>query len=104
MPKQTISVVILTKNEEENIERCLLSLDWCDEVIVVDDYSEDGTIKKAQSANLKAQNQDLKLKIYKNHLDGNFAKQRNFGLAKVTGEWVLFVDADEVISKNLAKE
>ncbi|HUV42418.1 MAG TPA: glycosyltransferase, partial [Patescibacteria group bacterium] len=43
-----ISSVILTKNEEENIEECIKSLNWCDEVIVIDNYSEDKTREVAK--------------------------------------------------------
>lgn len=93
----TISAIILTKNEEGNIERCLQSLLWCDEIIVIDDYSEDSTVRLISQINKKA-------KIYQRHLDGDFAAQRNFGFAKAASEWVLFVDADEEISKDLAFE
>ena len=53
--KNKISGVILTKNEEKNIKDCLQSLMWCGEVIVVDDYSEDKTVKKCQMSNVKCQ-------------------------------------------------
>lgn len=92
-----ISAVILTKNEEKNIAGCLESLKWCDEIIIVDDYSEDETIKRCQMASVKCQ-------IYKRRLNGDFAGQRNFGLEKAKGDWVLFVDADERISSALASE
>lgn len=95
-----ISAIILTKNEEKNIEDCLKSLAWCDEIMVVDDYSQDGTddiLKKYQVASIKYQ-------VYKRHLDGDFAGQRNFGLEKATGDWVLFVDADERVSSKLREE
>lgn len=94
-----ISVVILTKNEEKNILDCLESVSWADEIVVVDDYSEDRTtevIKQLSAVN--------KIKIFKNHLENNFAKQRNFGLSKTTKEWVLFIDADERITKELREE
>ncbi|MGB9706711.1 MAG: glycosyltransferase family 2 protein [Microgenomates group bacterium] len=90
-----ISAVVLTKNEEKNIAPCLKSLWWCDEIIVIDDYSENETIPRIKN---------LKLKIYKRHLGGDFAKQRNFGLKKAQGEWVLFVDADERVTPALAAE
>lgn len=89
-----ISAVILAKNEEKNIEDCLKSLKWCDEVIIVDDNSIDKTVNIAQG---------MGAKIYLRSLD-NFSNQRNFGLTKVNGEWVLFVDADERISEALAFE
>jgi glycosyltransferase involved in cell wall biosynthesis len=87
-----ISVVILTKNEEKNIEKCLENLSWCDEVIVIDDDSEDKTVEIAKRKGAK---------VYSHSLENNFAYQRNFGLEKATGDWILFVDADERISQAL---
>jgi len=97
-----ISAVVLTKNEEENIEACLKSLEWCDEIIVIDDYSEDETLKNVQM--FKCSNVQKELKVFQRHLNNDFAGQRNFGLKKAKGDWVLFVDADERISESLASE
>ena len=97
---EIISIVILTKNEEKNIKKCLDAVVWCNEIIVIDDYSTDKTIELVHKV-LKVH------KVYKvlqRKLDGDFAAQRNFGLEKASGEWVLFVDADEVISEKLASE
>ncbi|MBI3385194.1 glycosyltransferase family 2 protein, partial [Candidatus Gottesmanbacteria bacterium] len=99
-----ISAVVLTKNEEKNIERCLGSLLWCDEVIVIDDDSDDKTIEIIQNAKAKSQKLKLKVKIFQSHLGNDFSAQRNIGLEKTKGEWVLFVDTDEVVTKDLAKE
>lgn len=89
-----ISAIVLTKNEEKNIKTCLESLKWCDEVIVVDDNSTDETVKIAEK---------LGAKIYIYSLD-SFSNQRNFGISKAKGKWILFVDADERISEALAFE
>lgn len=97
-----LSAVVLTKNEEENISRCLKSLLFCDEVIIIDDYSDDKTLD--QISHIKNQNDKSKIKIYQRKLNGNFAEQRNFGLEMARGEWVLFVDADEEITPELAEE
>jgi len=99
-----ISAVVLTKNEEKNIEGCIKSLWWCDEIIIIDDYSTDKTIKKIQNSKFKIQNENTKLKIFKRHLNGDFAGQRNFGLEKAKGEWVLFIDADERVTPALVAE
>ncbi|MEK7502101.1 MAG: glycosyltransferase family 2 protein, partial [Patescibacteria group bacterium] len=90
-----ISAVVLTKNEEKNIVDCLESLSWCDEIIVVDDNSEDRTaeISKKFSA-----------KVFIRNLNSDFSKQRNFGLEKASGDWILFVDADERVTPLLRKE
>ena len=93
-----LSVVILTKNEEKNIVDCLETVLWADEIIIIDDYSEDRTLEIVKNLNNK------KIKIYKNSLDNDFSKQRNFGLTKATKKWVFFVDADERVSKELREE
>ncbi len=90
-----ISIVILTKNEEKNIKKCLDSLLWCDEVVVIDDNSSDDTARIARKWGAK---------VYKRFLNGNYSAQRNYGLTKAKGEWIFFVDADEVVSRQLADE
>lgn len=90
-----ISAVVLTKNEEKNIKECLESVKWCGEMVVIDDYSEDKTVEIAKN---------LGANVFKRHLDNNFAVQRNFGLEKAKGDWVLFLDADERVSAELADE
>lgn len=89
------SAIILAKNEAENIGRCLDSLNFCDEVIVIDDASIDKTAAIAKKKGAK---------VFTKKLKGNFAQQRNFALKKAKGQWLLFVDADEVIPPGLAQE
>lgn len=89
-----LSAIILTRNEEKNIKECIDSISFANEVIVIDDYSSDKTRDIAKK---------LGAIIYKRKLD-DFATQRNFGLSKATGEWILFIDADERVSKELAHE
>lgn len=90
-----ISAIILTKNEEQNIEKCLESVKWCDEIIVIDDNSSDKTESVAKK---------YKTAIFSHSLNNDFSSQRNFGMSKAKNEWLLFVDADEVISDALAYE
>lgn len=90
-----ISAIILTKNEERNIEKCLKSIYWCDEIIIVDDNSTDKTIEIAKKYNAT---------VYSRSLDNNFSAQRNFGLSKANNDWILFVDSDEIVSDALAYE
>ncbi len=90
-----ISAIILTKDEEENIGKCLESVKWCDEMIIVDDKSSDRTVEIAKK---------YKAAVYTNFLDNDFSAQRNFGLSKANNDWVLFVDSDELISDALAYE
>lgn len=93
-----ISAVVLTKNEENNIIDCLESLEWCDEIIVVDDFSQDRTVEII--SNLK----NKKITVFRRALNKDYSKQRNFGLSKAKYEWVLFVDADERASEYLRDE
>ena len=90
-----ISVVIITKNEEKNLDKCIKSVKWCDEIIVIDDNSIDKTIEIAKKH---------KALIYQRPLSQNFSSQRNFGIDKAKNEWILFVDADEIVSDALAYE
>jgi glycosyltransferase involved in cell wall biosynthesis len=90
-----ISAIVLSHNNEDSIERTLRSVAWCGEIIVVDDFSADKTVYVAKKHNAT---------VYQRHLSDDFAAQRNFGLMKAKGEWILFIDSDEVVSPDLAKE
>ncbi|PIY72047.1 hypothetical protein COY87_03045 [Candidatus Roizmanbacteria bacterium CG_4_10_14_0_8_um_filter_33_9] len=98
-----ISVIILTKNEEKNIERALKSVQFCDEIIVVNDESTDGTINKILDFKFKTLNKS-KIILLKKELKENFAEQRNWAMTKAKNEWILFLDADEEISLQLKNE
>ncbi|HSD98451.1 MAG TPA: glycosyltransferase family 2 protein [Patescibacteria group bacterium] len=91
----SISAVVLTKNEERNIESCLKDLEFCDEIIVIDDNSTDATVELARKNGAR---------VIVHSLENSFALQRNFGLEKAREEWVLFVDADERVSEKLKNE
>jgi len=90
-----LSALVLTKNEEENIAKCLRSLAFCDDVVVIDDYSSDNTLKICEKHGAR---------VYKRRLNGDFSSQKNFGLTKCGGEWILSIDADEIVSGELKKE
>ena len=90
-----LSCVILTKNEESDLERCLKSVSFADEIVIVDDDSKDKTLEIAGKYNCR---------IYKKKLEDDFSKQRNFGLSKTKGKWVLFIDPDEEASNQLKNE
>jgi glycosyltransferase involved in cell wall biosynthesis len=89
-----ISITIICKNEENNIEECIKSALWADEIIVVDSYSTDKTVEIAKK---------FTDKIYQNGWKG-FAEQRNFALSKTTKEWIMPLDADERCSPELKEE
>jgi len=92
MPK--ITAVVITRNEAEKIEKCIESLKWCNQVIVIDDFSQDDTVKIAQSRGAE---------VFQRDLNKDFSAQRNFGLEKAKNDWVFFVDADEIVTPPLAK-
>lgn len=90
--KTPLTAIILTKNEAQTIERCLKSLDFVAETIIIDDNSSDETtaLAKKHGATVLSRN-----------LNEDFAAQRNFGLEKASHDWVLFVDADEEVTSEL---
>lgn len=92
--KPTLGALVITYNEETRLEACLRSLDFCDERVVVDSFSTDRTIEVACG-----------------HADHVYARdfvhhgeQKNWGIAQLDTEWVLIVDADEVVPVELAEE
>jgi glycosyltransferase involved in cell wall biosynthesis len=87
----TVSVVVITKNEEANIERCLASVSWADEIVVVDSGSTDRTVELARRFTPHA---------YVEAWQG-FGRQKNLALARASGDWVLSIDADEWVSEAL---
>lgn len=89
-----ISAVIIAKNEQEAISDALESLDWVDEIILVDTGSNDKTIEIAERH---------KAKVFKTQ-GGNFSDWRNLGAEKATGDWLLYLDADERITPLLRSE
>lgn len=95
-----ISAVLIVKNEEKNIIDCLESLHFCDEIIIIDDYSSDRTLELIEHFKRQYSN----IKVFRRELNGDFSAQRKFGVEKVRNDWVLFVDADERITPDLAVE
>ena len=90
----TLSVIIITKNEERNIRACLESVQWTDEIIVVDGGSIDRTVDITK---------EFTQKIFNRPWDG-YGAAKNYGLAQCTSEWVLWLDADERVTPELQKE
>lgn len=87
--------IVLTRNEEANLAKCLESLKFCDEILVVDDHSTDKTLEIAKKHHAT---------VIQHPLNDNFAAQRNFALAQIKSGWILFVDADEIVTPELASE
>jgi glycosyltransferase involved in cell wall biosynthesis len=92
----SVSVLILTLNEEVNLPRCLSSLAWCDDVVILDSYSSDKTVEIAKAAGVQ---------VFQREFD-DYATQRNFGLNDINYKhpWVLMVDADEEVPPELNEE
>src|SRR3989339_1184740 len=93
---KTLSVVLAVRNEEENIARCLNSVkDIADEIVVVDEHSTEKTRKIAEELGAKVVEEE-------HHDIFHITKQKALDLA--TGDWILQLDADEVVMPELAKE
>ncbi|OGW73642.1 MAG: hypothetical protein A3J72_03185 [Nitrospirae bacterium RIFCSPHIGHO2_02_FULL_40_19] len=92
--KRNLSVVIITRNEKENIGACLEQIKWVDEIIVVDAHSEDGTRDIAQKYTDK-----VILHKYISNFD-----QRSFALGLAKGDLILILDADEFLDKKALDE
>lgn len=95
--KAPISVIVPVKNEAENLRRCLPALAWADEVFVVDSQSTDETAAVAA---------EFGAKVVPFHFNGSYPKKKNWALDALPfrNEWVLIVDADEVVVPELAEE
>lgn len=90
----TCSVIIITLNEEARIGRCLDSVAWADQIVVVDSGSTDGTVTICQAAGAEVYHRDWP----------GYGPQKNRALEFATGEWVLSLDADEYLSPELTIE
>ena len=90
----SLSVIIITKNEAANIATCIESVAWADEIVVVDSGSSDDTPDICRG---------LGAKVYEHDWPG-FGPQKNRALDYATGDWVLSLDADERVSPELRAE
>ena len=89
-----ISVIVITKNEAHNIDECLQSVEWCDDIVVVDAESSDETVQIAKKHTEKV--------FIKPWL--GFAAAKQFALEETKYDWVLWLDADERVTQELAIE
>ena len=85
-----VSVLLITKNEAANLPRCLDALAWCDDILLLDSGSTDGTLAIAEARGIRVLHRSF----------DTFAGQRNWGLEHggFRHEWVLHLDADEVVT------
>ena len=91
---QKVSAVIITYNEAGIIEQTLSKLEWCDEVIVIDSGSTDDTLAICK---------EYGCSIFYRPFNG-FGEQKKFGVTKTKNDWILFIDADELLSEALIEE
>ena len=89
-----VSVVIITKNEADNIRNALESVRWADDIIVVDSGSTDDTVQIAQQFTDRVVN----------HEWAGYGAQKNYGASLAAHDWILSLDADERVSSTLAEE
>jgi glycosyltransferase involved in cell wall biosynthesis/Flp pilus assembly protein TadD len=86
----TISLCMMVKNEQDNLPRCLESVEGCvDEIVIVDTGSTDGTIRIAESYGAR---------VYTHPWEGHFSKHRNQSIGYATKDWILILDADESLA------
>ena len=94
-PSESLTAIVLTRNEAPNIGRCLEALRWVPRVLVVDSHSDDGTVEIARSF--------PNTSVVQREFD-TFAGQCNHALGLVSSEWVLSFDADYVLTPELSTE
>lgn len=94
MNQPKISAVILSYNNEKEIERCIDSLSWADEIIVIDSFSSDRTASICRQKGAKVFQYGF----------STFGKLRNLGLLHASHEWIFSLDTDEVASEDAIKE
>lgn len=92
--RQKLTVIIPSYNEEQNIERCLKSVSWADEILVVDSFSTDRTLEIAKKYTHRILQHEYR----------NSAAQKNWAIPQAGHAWVLLVDCDETVSKPLGDE
>ncbi|OYD24358.1 glycosyltransferase family 2 protein [Oceanimonas baumannii] len=92
MSRPTLAAVLIVKNEAENLADCLATLDWVDEIVVMDSGSTDATQAVAEAAGAR---------FFVNAQWPGFGPQRRLAQSKVNSDWVLWVDADERVTPEL---
>ena len=94
MVKLSLSVLIITKNEEKNLSECMKSVSFADEIIILDDESTDRTCEMAQV---------LGARVVKRKMDYE-GRHRNYGYSLAKNKWILSLDADERVTPELQEE
>lgn len=89
-----LSAIILSRNSQAHIRKCIASVSWADEVLLIDSHSTDKTaqIAKEMGATVLA------------HTTNNFAKQRTYAINKAKHEWIFYIDVDERVTDDLRSQ
>ena len=90
--KIKISEILITKNEEKNIKRCLDSINFIDDIVLVDSGSQDKTLEIAGSYK--------NVRVFKKGWEG-FSINKNYAISKTQNDWLFWIDADEELSTEL---
>lgn len=96
MPRPSVTAIIHTLNEIENIDECLASVEWADEVYLVDSFSTDGTVERARS-------RFPRVRIEQREYLGA-ASQKNYAIDRASHDWIFVLDADERVTPELRDE
>ncbi len=90
----SLALVIITRDEEEHLERCIRSVPFADEIVVVDSGSRDSTVELAGKLGAEVFHRDFK----------DFSSQKQWAIEKARSDWILSLDADEYLSEGMAME
>ena len=93
-PRYPVSAVMITYNEAKNLQRTISQLSWCDEIIVVDSFSTDGTDRLAR---------DMHCKVIQRAFE-SYGEQKSYAISKARNDWVICLDADEFLTSELVEE
>ncbi|MBD1401017.1 glycosyltransferase family 2 protein [Pelovirga terrestris] len=91
----TLSIVLITKNEADKLDACLESVSWADEIVVFDSGSTDNTLEIARR---------FTDRVYEEQIWPGFGPQRQRAQEKATCDWIMMIDADEVVTPDLQEE
>ncbi|HEX9984196.1 MAG TPA: glycosyltransferase family 2 protein [Thermoanaerobaculia bacterium] len=96
MPRPSVSAIVTTFNEIDFIEECLHSIDWADEIYLIDSFSTDGTVELVRS---KFPRVRLEQREYL-----GAASQKNYAIDRAAHDWIFYIDADERVTPKLRDE
>ncbi len=95
MEKIKVTVAVITKNEERHITKCLESVRWADDCVIVDGFSTDRTAEIARS---------MGANVIEHKFSGSFADERNVGNENAKHDWVLHIDADDIVTEDFREK